>query len=228
MTVWVLADIAIIITIIVSVYMSMKKGLVKASYNGLARIIAIILVFSFHASFQGYIEESFIGDTVRQNVRGYVQKAVNDNPQINEKEEKAESVKKAIEEMMLPDFIKKMIISESDGIENLKSGLADGIAGAVFPLIMKIIAIFLLYILVRVGLWILFSILKLIIEIPVLGAFDKGLGVLVGGINALLVIYIISAVLILFVPSDNQEWINSTILFKYFYNNNFLANLFTE
>lgn len=230
---WFAADLALLLLIAVLGYFSMKKGFLKSSYGGISGFAALILVFSFHAPFQAYLENSYIGETVRDKIRLSVSNAVSENPETDMQDDD-DSTTHIIDSLMLPEFMSSWISdtlkNQKNSFADFKTDLTDGITDIIFPIVMQTLSALFLYLIVRIGLWILFCILKLVIEIPLFGKADRLLGALTGGINALLIIYIAAALVMLLVPSNSTQnveaGINSTFLFKYFYYNNLITNLF--
>lgn len=232
MSVWLLADVLVLAVIAFFCSKSMKKGFLKSSYSGVASFAALVLVFSFHAPFEGYIEHSFIGDTVREKIRLSVESSI--SVDTGGAEASASEAKETVREMKLPnvisDWIENAIESQKQTLGAVKEDITEGVTGMIFPYVMQIISVILLYVLIRLLMWIVFMMLKMIFEIPILGNADKLLGAAVGGINALLIIYILSAALMLFTPlaytQALENGINSTYLYKYFYYNNLITTIF--
>lgn len=230
---WIAADFILLLLIGLIGYLSMKKGFLKSSYNGISGFAALILVFSFHTPFQAYLENSYIGDTVKEKIRISVSNAVLENS-TKDTDESDDETTNIINSLMLPDFISSIISdtvkNQKDTYTTFKTNLTDGITELIFPVVMQILSAIFLYIIIKAGLWILFCILKLIIGIPLFGKADRFLGATAGGINAILIIYIVAALIMLLIPADSaqeiESGINSTFLFKYFYYNNLITNLF--
>ncbi len=224
MSLWLLADAIVILIVFIFGYTSMKRGFLKSSYNGVARFAAIILVLCFHTSFEGYLQHSFVGDTLRDKIYSGVEKTVEENA--------AADAEEIIEEMNLPGFIKGMMATKvQDGeYENIKENITQSISDMLFPFAMQIISVIILYILIRVGLWLAFCALKLVFEMPILGGMNKLLGAVIGGINSLLCIYIISAIIMIFAPSEFlktfEAGVDTTFIYQFFYYNNIITNLF--
>ncbi len=234
MSLWILADAAVIALIAFMCCRTMKKGFLKASYAGVASFAAIVLVFSFHIPFQSYIENSVIGDTVRDKIRISVESSIYSNADITNADANAESAKETVNTMKLPGFltewINEAIDTQKQSFDNMRDSLTESVTGMIFPYVMQLLSIVLLYVLLRLAMWLIFAALKLVFEIPILGTADKLLGAVVGGINALLIIYAVSALLMLLTPVDKttllEQGINSTYLYKYFYYNNIITTIF--
>lgn len=234
MSIWLLADVGVLALITYMCCRAMKRGFLKSSYAGVASFAAIILVFGMHTSFQNYIENSVIGDTVREKIRISVETSVYANSDINNADATAEDAKEAVSGMKLPGFISELVTNAIDtqkqNLDSVKESLVESVTEMIFPYVMQLLSIVLLYILVRLAMWLIFVMLKLVFEIPILGTADKLLGVVVGGINALLIIYAASALLMLLTPVSGtaalESGINSTYLYKYFYYNNIITTIF--
>ena len=233
MSVWILADILIISVIAFLGYMSMKRGFLKSSYGGIASFAALLLVFSFHTPFQNYLENSFIGDTVKEKIKLSVETSLYANPDIDTTSPDKGTAEQVIESLNMPDFMTDWLYdslnNQQDNYNGLKENLIDGVTGLIYPIVMQILSVFLLYLIIRIILWGIFLALRLIVEFPVFGAIDKILGIVVGAVNALLIIYVASALIMLLIPVNSpgiESDINSTFIFKYFYYNNLLTNLF--
>ena len=227
MNLWIIADIAILAVIAVWGYISMKKGFINSSFRGLSSFISLILVLSFHIPFQGYLEQSVIGDTVREKIELKVEKAI----QGETTEEKADNTAAdVVEKMELPEFMSGWLTQafENDKRSELKESITESLADFIFPLVMQIISVIVLYFLIKFLLYIVLLILKNIVKIPILRTVDKALGMLMGGINAILTVYAAAAIIMLLIPSESGAVadINNTFLFKYFYYNNLIINLF--
>ncbi len=233
MKLWILADIALLALVALLGNKSFKKGFLKSSYAGISSFAALILVFTLHIPFQGYVENSVIGDTVREKIRISVENSVYAGGNVKA-ENDADTAKEAIDGLKLPEFmtgwIKNAIDTQKQNVDLFKDNLIGSLTDMIFPFVMQILSVLLLYLVIRIGMWLIFSAFRLIFEIPILGMADKLLGAVVGGVNALLIIYIASALLMLLTPVNSMEalekGINSTYLYKYFYYNNIITNLF--
>lgn len=234
MSIWLAADLGLLLLTGILGYFSMKRGFLKSFYNGISSFAALILVFSFHAPFQAYLEQSAVGDTVKDKIRINVETSLYANPKINSNNPDDSAAQEVIESLKLPDFITSWLTdtlkNKQESYNDFKYSLTESVTDIIFPLAMQILSIVFLYLIIRICLWIFFCVLKLIIEIPVFGTIDRLLGAVIGGVNALLIIYIISALIMLLTPvksvPDVESGINSTFIFKYFYYNNLLTNLF--
>ncbi|MBE7045536.1 MAG: hypothetical protein E7397_08385 [Ruminococcaceae bacterium] len=230
---WIL-DILLVAVIACVVWFSMKKGFIKASYHAISVLVTILVVFAFQAPFQEFLEESALGDLVREKVAITVNQTVSEHEELQSAQADENALLMLIENLPLPEFIHKFledtIIAQSKNLENLKEGLAESVTKMVSSVLMQLVSIVLLFLLVRLGLFILFRILNAVAKLPVINFFNKVLGAVMGAINALLVVYIACALVMLLTPVSAaeplNEAINQTYLLKYFYQNNLLMTIF--
>lgn len=234
MSIWLIADLAVLGLIGALGYFSMKRGFLKSSYNSISTFAALILVFSFHTPFQGFLEQSAVGDTVREKIRTSIETSLYANPDIDTNNADSQTAIEVVESLRLPqfltDWLTDMVKNQSEGYHQLKSNLVDSITDLAFPAVMQVLSVILLYLIIKILIWIFFWILKFVTEIPLISSVDRLLGAMIGGVNALLIIYIVSGLLMLLVPVGStagmERGINSTMIYKYFYYNNLLINLF--
>ena len=227
-------DVILLTVITVIVWISMKKGFLKASYHALATIITILLVFAFQMPFQEYLEQSSLGDLVQEKVSLSVRTSMEENPEVKNAQSDESGLEAAANALPLPDFLHKflnqMIRQQSENFETLKISVADSLTDMVSSVILQLVSIVLLFLLVRLGLYLLFLLLQSMAKLPVLRFFNKALEIVMGAVNALLAVYLVCALVMLLTPVKSAEHlnevINQTYLVKYFYQNNLLMTIF--
>ena len=227
-------DVILLVVITVIVWISMKKGFLKASYHALATIITILLVFAFQMPFQEYLEQSSLGDLVQEKVSLSVRTSMEENPEVKNAQSDESGLEAAANALPLPDFLhnflNQMIRQQSENFETLKISVADSLTDMVSSVILQLVSIVLLFLLVRLGLYLLFLLLQSMAKLPVLRFFNKALGIVMGAVNALLAVYLVCTLVMLLTPVKSAEHlnevINQTYLVKYFYQNNLLMTIF--
>lgn len=129
----------------------------------------------------------------------------------------------------LPGFLKGPLLEQMPDLSKMVdfSSIIEGIGGSVTELIVNIVSLILLFIVVRLALMIIKHILKGIAKLPVFKQLDKIGGFAFGAVEGLLMVYVILAVLMLFqttpVFSSVFDTINSSVVAKFFYQNNFIV-----
>ena len=130
----------------------------------------------------------------------------------------------------LMNFLDEKLEKQAEAVETMKNDALAVLTDAVTEMILKIVSILLLFAVVRVGVFLLLRLLDLLFKLPVLHGINSFLGMLIGAVNGLLIVFILCALLTLLVPTDSMsalgEVIDKTLLVKYFYNNNLLIELF--
>lgn len=223
-------DIVLIAVIIFFVLLSAKKGFISASKN----IITLILTVTLLASMQGVVldalQKSPLGDNVKKMVSQNVTKTyeAENLPEAADTTDTEKSIM-ICEAMSLPAFLSNSIEASIREMSEVKNNVMEVITDSLTQLIMRIIALILLFVLVRVFVFLAVKLLESLFGLPGLKTINKTLGAAIGIINALLVIYIISGAVSLFMPADKLSIINAaidqTMLLRYLYNNNLLLTL---
>ncbi|HOO44347.1 MAG TPA: CvpA family protein, partial [Bacillota bacterium] len=143
----------------------------------------------------------------------------------------AESIRPALEQMSLPDFMIDWIIKQASGIDS------STIVGAIAPSITSLALLFIAFLSLFFGSMILFFLLRIlargITSIPVIKQIDKFLGLLFGFLKVALLVYILLFILALainipavndvifeFLDKDMQLSTDKFRLSKELYNNN--------
>lgn len=227
-------DLALIAVITASVLVGRQRGFLKSSYNILSFIITAVLILTMSDPFCRYLSESPFGDTVRERVSEKVTGAAKEQEDDIRDSEDAETAEKVGQMMGLPDFLMKFLDDklekQTEAVETMKNNALDTLTDAVSEMVIRIASIILLFVIVRIGVFLLLKLLELLFSMPGLNKINAFFGMLAGAVNGLLIVYIICAVLTLLVPAANISSItqasDSTVLFKYFYNNNLLIELF--
>ena len=129
-----------------------------------------------------------------------------------------------------PSFIDKLIEQKSQELQDAQKSFTDALSEQITDSVLGLIAIIFLYIAIRLFLFMLFKILGLVFELPLLRSVNKLAGALIGIVNALFIVYILTGAMVLFLPADVsrtvQEAVSQTYITKYFYENNILLKLF--
>ncbi len=224
-------DLALIAVVTLSCMIAKRRGFLKSSNTILSLIISAVLIVTLLEPFTDYLIKSPIGESIGEKISYKVEDTAEDEEITVEDGKSAEEFGKV---MGLPVFMTAIVgdkIEEQvEKMEEIKNDALTQVSDAVLEVVLKIIAIILLFLLVKVGVFLLLRFLDAVFKLPILSGINSFLGIFVGLINGLLAVYIICAVLALLVPSASMEAltasIDNTILFKYFYNNNLLIELF--
>ena len=154
------------------------------------------------------------------------------------KENKTKSKKeqnKKIEEIPLSNSIKKQLIkNNTKKIYNnlLADTFEEYLCRYIAVMIIRGLSFFVLYVIVRIGVFVLAKMLDIISKLPVIKQMDKTAGMILGGLQSILLIWISCLVLMLFsgtsIGKEIYECINNSIILSFIYNNNILMVLLTD
>ena len=212
---WIAFDLIILAIIILSIFNARKKGFIKASYALVSLILTFILMFTFKEPFKDFLKTTFIGESINSMVENAVNKNVGDEvPQYDV----------LVKEMGLPGFLTGFTKDLSENVSETKEEIVTNVAASVTDGILNILSVLLLFLIVRISLCIVIGVFDLIAKLPVLNSINKFAGALMGLINGLFIVYLVCAVMILFVPNtpELKEIIDNSTITKYFYENNLL------
>ena len=224
-------DIVLIAVIVSIILYYSKKGIISASKNIITIILTIVLLTSMQGVVLDMIRSTTLGDSIKQRVSESVTKVYEEkNLPENADTTDSDTALEICESMALPSFLSKNIEKSLGQMTEVKNNVMEVITDTLTMLIMRIIALILLFVMVRVFVFLIVKFAESLFELPVLKSINRTLGVIMGIVNALIFIYIVCGLVSLFVPADKlvdvTEMINQTVVLKHFYNNNLLFGLF--
>lgn len=207
-------DIIVIGLVVLSFIISAKKGFVKSVWKIAALVITIALVMALKTPSVEFLAKTNVADTVYDFIS---ERLTVDTESLNGNELTAES------NMGIPQIVASQI-TETAG-ESINRG-TDALTRQLTVFALNIIASVGLFIVIRVGLMIVFQVLDGASWLPVINQANAFLGGVLGAINMLALIYIACALLSLFsADSEVVGLINQSTIVKYFYNYNILLQL---
>lgn len=224
-------DIALVAVIVICVSASAKRGFIKSSRTILAIILTALLLITMQAPAMNFLHNSPIGEKIRSTVIENVTKTYEKKelPQDADTTDTEKSLA-ICEAMSLPKFLSHGIEMQIKQMSEIKNNVLDLIADTLSNFIIKVLSVVILFLLVRLFVFILLKILDSLFSLPGLRTVNRTMGAMIGIFNALLMVYIICGAVSLFTPVENletvQNTVSSTYLVKYFYDNNILLSLF--
>ncbi len=196
-----LADICVLIIVAFFIWSGYKAGLMKSFVKVASYIISLIISFFLYPVISDLLVKTPIYDKLVEIIS---QKYIVDNV--------SDSLGQGAFGIM-SNYI-------SSGIQNAAMGIAESMA----VLIINILAFIIILILSKIIIRVVGNLLGLFTKLPVIKQFNRLGGAVLGGLIGVLVLYILSAVLILFSPLDPQskalyEIENSTFASEIYENN---------
>lgn len=216
-------DILLVLLLLWGALSGARKGAVQSILGFVSTILAIILAFIFFKKAAVLLEDWFGLQTA---LAGRMEKVFLKFKYFDT-DVSHEGVLEILKGTNLPSFLVKEI-ADSIGNSNVPAGttLAMQAGGVVARFISKAIAWLLIFVLVKIILWLFSKITSGVFrKIPLLGAADVLFGVIIGTIKSLFFIYGALALLTLIPIEGITTFINDTYLLKIFYHDNLLMKL---
>ena len=210
-------DIISVILIVVSFVRGSMKGFIKSVWRLAAWVITAVLTFSLLTPAYEFALNLPAREKLNAQVHQYLDERLTNG---NEQE--------AVMITGLPEFL-----GESIDLSQLTSGVVQNFDNAVSDfaknitnIIIKIAVFILLFLIIRILLWLVFNVLNVASKLPVIKGANKLLGGIAGVLGTMFVIYLVCAFISFFASNAGViEVINSSYIVKYFYNNNILLQL---
>lgn len=214
-------DIIIIVLIILSTFLGYKKGLVGVAFKILSFILALLVTLILFKPGSNYIiNNTKIDETIQSAI---IEKL--SGSKIND-EGKIDKENAQIPEVMI-DYINKSI---DDTLNQTKDNITTQIAINLTQSSINIITMVALFIVTRLILFVISLVLNAMTELPIIKQVDEIGGTIYGILRAIVLIYIIFAILTFVLPmiqNDNIiNTINNSIIARFMYNNNIILKVF--
>lgn len=228
MELWLISDIAVLAVFAVCIGVSVKAGMVKSSKNILSLIITVAVMTTSHAYITAWLSTSGIGNKVSEQMSIAVEKRYNEA--VYGEDNAADTSDDKKDEKKPLSLIDSLLAEQSKQIQTAQENLKAAVTKQLTDSVLSLIAVIILYLSVRIILFLLFKILGLVFELPLLRSVNKLAGGLIGIANALFIIWILSAAAILLLPGDMSAVFNDAVqksyISKYLFENNMLLKLF--
>lgn len=220
--------------VVVSVVLGASRGLVKSIWKIAALVLTIILVIALKTPFTNMLAQTDSADRLYKSISAKITPSLSENLYGGELSFSQQS--EVAHTLNLPTIVISQVLNDHDaqaaaeGTYSAVERTVDNISRSITMMILGFIAAVVLFILIKLALFILYHILDAFTKLPVIHAANHMLGALIGAVSALAAIYAAVAV-ISFIATDNPqvyEMVNQTYIVKFFYNYNILLNLFMK
>lgn len=201
-----------------------SKGFLRIVVSFMGTIVVMIAVIVISPRVSGYIlNNTDIYEHTRQKVVDvFLDKMYSDSGDTVDTTD-------ALNDLNIPDILKNDFIEKnaSEMYQALLKTLFDEyISGYIARLIIKAGSFVGVYLLLTIALWILAKSTDIIGRIPVIKGFNKFLGLLVGGVEALIIVWISFFVIIMFLGNELGgkllSSVQSSVFLTFLFNNNVL------
>lgn len=202
----------------ISIFFGYKNGLTKSLIKIVSFIIAIIIAAILFKPVSNFIiEKTEIDDNIKQAVVNLVIKDVEEEGKVKEDT----NLPKA-----MVDYINESV---ENTIEDTKTNIVNKSAEKIAETAINVGTAIILFIIARIILLVITALTDILTDLPVIKQLDKTGGVLYGIIKALLIIFVIFALISLISPAlEKTEIIKSisqSFIGSFLYNNNILLNI---
>ncbi len=227
-------DAALITGIIVSVIIGARRGLVKTVWKMGAWLIMIIFIITLKTPFTSMLAQTDAAEELYASISEKVTPVFTDS--LYSGEATRDEKKEIADVLRLPRGVVSQVLNDYDteavtaGTQTAITRAADNIARSITMTIIGFAAAVILFILVKIAMFITYRILDAFSKLPVIHTANRTLGALWGFLSAILIIYIICAA-IGFAAADNSDiyrMMTENYIVKYFYNYNILLQLFMK
>lgn len=222
------SDYAVLGIIGVFALVGLIRGFVFSVFKIASFFIAILASIKLYPAASEYLAETPVYDNIRKaildNLTGRYQAAVPASGQVD-----GSTVESVVGGLSIPAFFKQSIAGKVPGpgefidIQSILNSVSDEIT----KVIINILSLLLLFVLIRLGLFIIGLVLRGLVRLPVLKQFDRLGGLAFGAVEGLLTVYILCAILMIFNSAPQFQSIfadvDTSILAKSFYQNNILV-----
>lgn len=174
-----IADIIAILIVISLILWGARKGFVKTIFSLGSLLLSLVLALSLYPAVTDFLSDSAVGDYVKINVYTVLGVDESEAPQQPE----SDSI------LNLPQSLFGGAVQQAEA--TARETLANGIA----EFALKLLGILIVFILVKVILWLVLKIFDAFTRLPVIRTANKLLGGVTGAVYGVLVIYLILALL---------------------------------
>ena len=207
-----LLDFIIIAIIAVTVYFAAKNGFVKTAISALSFIIAVAITAAFASPLADALRDAPFAETVETAVTDMVKDSIFDEEGLEEfvnGESEGLNTVLSLAGVEKDEFIEWYNSEDANG-EDALTRAAKFIADPIIDLIAMLVAIVVLFIGTQILLSIVAFLLNKLATLPILRTANKGLGIVLGIVLALLRVFLFCFVMNLLI--DNASFLNSDFL----------------
>lgn len=206
-------DIIVVAIIALNIFVCYKKGLVKLAVGLIAVLAAIVLSIVLYKPISNAIIKNTDIDEKIENVI-----IENFSAETNGNEE--------VRYVGIIDYLEKYV---DDAVNKTQNEIVYETAGTMAVRFINIAVILIIFLIIRVALIALTFISDVITSLPILKQFNEVGGILYGIVKALLIVYVILAIVffVVYITGNTavSEAISGSYIAKFFYEHNLILNI---
>lgn len=210
-------DLILLVIFVVCIFLGYKKGLVGLVLRLCSFILALVISLVLFKPVSNFVINHTNYD---DNIKNYIIEIANQDSNVENTSNESTSTKG-------PEFIVNYINSSIEkATTEAKKDVIESVADTVSKNIINIGVLIILFIILRIILIFIKIVSDAITELPIIKQFNKSGGIIYGLLEALLIIYIVFAIIALFIKNiPLEQAINNSYIGSMFYNNNLILIL---
>lgn len=210
----IILDALLVLILGISTWIAARKGIFKSVYKLSSIVLTIIAVVLLSGPVGNMVESSGLGIKIDQMVyTGLIADKEYDK-------DLGKMVSTGEEENVsgLPEFVNEAVANAAES----------AVVPAISEIVKKLVCAIIIYLVAKLLLFLIFLFIDGMFKLPLLKSANKMLGAAAGLVSGLLIVYIVCGIASLNVQYSAviREIIDGTYLVKYFYDQNYLMNLF--
>ncbi len=223
-----IALIIVLLILIVNALYGRKAGLIKTVFSLFSMIAAILLTSFISPQVSKVLQEN---EAVMEYMSGKVEAVL----PLEELGNKITDQISFVDSLPIPEAMKTSIIENNNSdayAEMAVDNFTTYITHAIANIVLNAIAFIVTFIVIIIILNIICSVLNIISKLPILNQINKTAGMLVGGVQGLIIIWVLGILVTVFSGSAfGQEvfgMINESAFLSFLYNNNLILRVITN
>ena len=209
----IILDVIIVVIIALNIFICYRKGLVKLAVGLIAVLAAIILALILYKPISNaIIENTEIDEKIENTIIENFSAETDENAEVRY--------------VGIIDYLEKYV---DDAVNKTQNEIVYETAGTMAVRFVNIAVILAIFLITRIVLLLLTFISDMITSLPILKQFNEVGGVVYGAVKALLIIYVLLAIVFFVVYATGNTTISdaiaSSFITKFFYNHNLLLTI---
>lgn len=219
----------VIIFLIAMFFNGYKKGFIRIVLSLAITVISLLLAVALSGPFKSFIKnDTSLYNKINKQMKSYVKEYVSQEVDASGQDIQEDSIK----ELKLPSSIQDKLIKNNTADEKLNMGVdsfSEYLATSLTDILVDSFSILILFIVIKLVLRIVVSLLDILSRLPIIHGINKSLGGVVGLIEGVLIIWVICIALTAIsgtnVGKDIFGAISSNSFLDFIYNNNILTKI---
>lgn len=218
-------DLIVCLCIVIGIAVGAKIGFIREAYGMVSSLLALVLAFLIYTPIKGILMITPLYQTIYM----WNMEKVAALPVVQGVQSQAKVIQEAT--AWLPRFIGEELIKNNNSEVHAlvgASNLAEYISSYITELSLSVIAIVVVWIVVKLILSISVGALDLIAKLPVIRTANKALGAVLGGTKVIIGIWIVGLIfpVLVMIPqlTQLQEALDQSVLTQWLYQNNIILH----